>query len=113
MEFQEYMQAEVMFSKKPFELPEEFFPDGELDISAGMEHLVELGLIYNNSTDLPTYGEELREYSPGTYRFLESFFQAQRQAMLDRLVENEILEFYWDDGKEKYRFSRDLDPFSL
>lgn len=106
MEFQEYLKAEAVLSGKPFELPQEFFPDGELSIEAGMKHLVELGLIYNDSIDLPTYGEELREYSPGAYRFLESFFQAQRQALLDRLVEEGILEFYWDDGKERYEFSR-------
>ena len=82
MEYQEYMEAEVLFNG-PFILPNEFFDEeGELNLEQGMKSLIDKGLIYNNSVTRPEYGDELKEVHPGAFRFLECFYDSQKKSTL-------------------------------
>jgi hypothetical protein len=108
MKFEDYMLAEVQLSGKPFELPSAFFnEEDELDLIAGMEYLISRGLIYNNDVNKPTYGEELLEAHPGAHRFLESYYDAQRRAISDQLVEDGYVKYYIEDGREIYRWTQE------
>lgn len=105
MEYQEYMEIEVLLNG-PFVLPNEFFDDsGELDLETGMQSLVDKGLIYNNSTSLPQYGEELKEAHPGAYRFLDCFYDSQKRALSDKMIEQGYLNYYIEDGNEIVRWT--------
>lgn len=95
-----------MFSGQPFELPEQFFDEnGDLDIEPGMRYLVSEGYIYNNDINLPQYGEELKEAHPGAHRFLECYYESQRKALSDRLIEDGYIEYFIEDGKEILRWT--------
>lgn len=99
------MEIEVLLNG-PFVLPDEFFEeDGELNLDAGMQSLIDKGLIYNNSKEVPQYGEELKEAHPGAYRFLESFYDSQKRALSDKLIEDGYLNYYIEDGDEVVRWT--------
>lgn len=105
MNFQDYMLAEAQFGG-PFELPAAFFDEDEnLDLTNGMQYLIDKGLIYNNSIDRPEYGDELKEEHPGAYRFLESYYESQRRALSDMLVEKGYANYFIEDGREVFRWT--------
>lgn len=106
MKFEDYMLADAQLNG-PFELPASFFDaEGELQLEKGMEDLIAKGLIYNDSVEKPEYGDELKEMHPGAHRFLECYYDSQRRAVSDKLVEDRFADYYIEDGREVFRWTK-------
>lgn len=104
-DYLEYMKFDAMV--EPFELPDAFFDENdEFDVYSGMQYLVDAGFIYNNDLDYPTYGIELYQAHPGAYRLLNSFYKAQRQQIIDELVEQGYISYHIEDGEEVLRWTQ-------
>lgn len=105
MNYLEYMKFDALVHG-PYELPKQFAgEDGGIDVDKGMQWLVDNGYIYNNDPKRPTYGEELERDHPDVYRYLESFYAAQKQATMDRLVEDGYVNAFFENNEIIYRWT--------
>lgn len=105
MDYLEYMRFDTLVNG-PYTLPEEFgAEDGGIDVDKGMKWLVDAGYIYNNDPQRPTYGEELKRDYPDVFRYLESFYDAQKKATMDRLVEDGYVNAYLEGNELVYRWT--------
>ncbi len=107
MHYMEYMKFEIA-DGGPLQLPEFFFADDlgeEPDLEMGLAILCAEGYFYNNDPEKPTYGEELEEDYPEVYRMLQIIANAQRQQLMDELVEAEFVDAVFEDGEIIYRWN--------
>lgn len=106
MDVQYYNQMSMAArNNEPYIVPEEFMTEGEWDVDKTLSILEAFGYITQEPFELKA---KLKLDYPEVYELLYTILRDQRQANLDKLVEDKVIDMCMSDtGEIKYTWTKD------